>query len=175
MVRIQLRLVHLSQRPSPRHRRRRPQSRLRRGPGWACAAAARQLAVVPTRRTSPTDVPAPPRATATGQATQRRHRIHERYYDPTSENCLMRRGRAGHGGPEPCQEPPERLGRFMDGLDHRLVSGALESTTYEDWVAAGKPCLRQNCGHRHGNHIPSEDMECNECDCLGFVGRSHPC
>jgi hypothetical protein len=47
-------------------------------------------------------------------------------------------------------------------------------TSYEDWVAAGKPCLRQSCGHRHGDHIPSEDMECNECDCLGFVGVAHP-
>jgi hypothetical protein len=44
------------------------------------------------------------------------------------------------------------------------------STTYEGWVAAGKPCLRQNCGHPHGSHIPSEGMECNACSCLGFVG-----
>jgi hypothetical protein len=44
------------------------------------------------------------------------------------------------------------------------------STTYEHWVTAGKPCFRHGCGHRHGNHIPSEGMECNECDCLGFVG-----
>lgn len=58
-------------------------------------------------------------------------------------------------------------------IDHRLVA-APTSTTYENWVAAGKPCLRRNCGHRHGNHIPSEDMECNECDCLGFVGFGHP-
>ncbi|MCW2649878.1 MAG: hypothetical protein JWR32_854 [Mycobacterium sp.] len=48
------------------------------------------------------------------------------------------------------------------------------STTYEDWVAAGKPCLRQSCGHRRGDHIPSEDMECDECDCLAFVGFAHP-
>jgi hypothetical protein len=53
-------------------------------------------------------------------------------------------------------------------LDHRLV-WAPTSTTYEGWVAAGKPCLRRNCGHHHGSHIPSEGMECNECDCLGFV------
>ena len=50
-------------------------------------------------------------------------------------------------------------------MDHR-PAWAPTSTTCENWVAAGKPCLRQNCGHRHGNHIPSEDMECNECDCL---------
>jgi hypothetical protein len=48
------------------------------------------------------------------------------------------------------------------------------STTYESWVAAGKPCLRQNCGHRHCRHIPSEGMECSGCDCLGFVGFAHP-
>jgi len=41
---------------------------------------------------------------------------------------------------------------------------------YEDWVAAGKPCLRQSCEHRHCDHIPSEAMECDACDCLGFVG-----
>jgi hypothetical protein len=58
-------------------------------------------------------------------------------------------------------------------LDHRLVC-APTSTTYEVWVAAGKPCLRRNCGHRHGSHIPSEGMECNECNCLGFVGFAHP-
>jgi hypothetical protein len=57
-------------------------------------------------------------------------------------------------------------------MDHRLI-WAPTSTTYETWVAAGKPCLRQNCGHHHGNHIPSEAMECNECDCLGFVGFAH--
>jgi hypothetical protein len=54
-------------------------------------------------------------------------------------------------------------------MDHPLDWGPT-STTYEGWVAAGKPCLRQNCGHRHGRHIPSEGMECNACDCLGFVG-----
>jgi hypothetical protein len=53
-------------------------------------------------------------------------------------------------------------------MDHRLV-WAPTSTTYESWVAAGKPCLRQTCGHERGNHIPSEGMECSECDCLGFV------
>jgi hypothetical protein len=58
-------------------------------------------------------------------------------------------------------------------MDHRLVC-APTSTTYEGWVAAGKPCLRQNCGHRHGSHIPSEGMECSACDCLGFVGFAHP-
>jgi hypothetical protein len=58
-------------------------------------------------------------------------------------------------------------------LDHRLV-WAPTSTTYEGWGAAGKPCLRQNCGHNYGSHIPSEGMECNECDCLGFVGVAHP-
>ena len=58
-------------------------------------------------------------------------------------------------------------------MDHRLVL-APTSATDENWVAAGKPCLRQNCAHRHCNHIPSEDMECNECDCLGFVGFAHP-
>jgi hypothetical protein len=54
-------------------------------------------------------------------------------------------------------------------MDHRLV-WAPTSTTYESWVAAGKPCLRQNCGHNRGSHIPSEGMECNACSCLGFVG-----
>jgi len=58
-------------------------------------------------------------------------------------------------------------------MDHRL-DWAPTSTTYEGWVAAGKPCFRQNCGHRHGSHIPSEGMECNACDCLGFVGFAHP-
>jgi RNA polymerase sigma-70 factor (ECF subfamily) len=47
------------------------------------------------------------------------------------------------------------------------------STTYEDWVAAGKPCLRQSCGHRHADHIPSEAMECDICDCLRFIGSAH--
>jgi hypothetical protein len=42
--------------------------------------------------------------------------------------------------------------------------------SYEDWVAAGKPCLRRSCGHRHADHIPSEGMECDVCECLGFVG-----
>ena len=57
-------------------------------------------------------------------------------------------------------------------MDHRLV-WATTSTTYESWVAAGKPCLRQSCGHDRGSHIPSEGMECSECDCLGFVGSAH--
>jgi hypothetical protein len=47
------------------------------------------------------------------------------------------------------------------------------STTYEGWVAAGKPCLRRGCGHRYGDHIPSEGMECDACDCPWFVGI-HP-
>jgi hypothetical protein len=46
--------------------------------------------------------------------------------------------------------------------------------TVEDWVAAGKPCMRNSCGHRHCDHIPSEAMECDSCDCLGFVGFAHP-
>lgn len=58
-------------------------------------------------------------------------------------------------------------------MDHQLT-WAPTSTTYEDWVAAGKPCMRQRCGHHRGNHIPSEAMECNACDCLGFVGFAHP-
>lgn len=33
------------------------------------------------------------------------------------------------------------------------------SITYEKWVAAGKPCLRQSRGHPHADHIPSEAME----------------
>jgi RNA polymerase sigma-70 factor (ECF subfamily) len=52
--------------------------------------------------------------------------------------------------------------------------GAPTSTAFDDWVAAGKTCLRQCCGHRHGDHIPSEDMECNECNCVRFVGFAHP-
>ena len=56
-------------------------------------------------------------------------------------------------------------------LDHRLV-WAPTSTTYESWVALGKPCLRQTCGHDRGSHIPSEGMECSECDCLEFVGSA---
>jgi hypothetical protein len=43
------------------------------------------------------------------------------------------------------------------------------SFVYENWVAAGKPCLRQNCGHSRADHIPSEAMECDRCDCLRFV------
>jgi hypothetical protein len=46
--------------------------------------------------------------------------------------------------------------------------------SYEQWVAAGKPCLRQSCGHRHADHIPSEAMECDNCDCLRFVGLTLP-
>jgi hypothetical protein len=47
------------------------------------------------------------------------------------------------------------------------------STTYEGWVAAGKPCLRRGCGHCYGDHIPSEGMECDACDCPWFLGF-HP-
>jgi len=57
-------------------------------------------------------------------------------------------------------------------MDHR-PAWAPTSTTCENWVAAGKPCLRQSCGHDRGSHIPSEGMECSECDCLGFVGSAH--
>ncbi|HXN58019.1 MAG TPA: hypothetical protein VN912_05480, partial [Candidatus Angelobacter sp.] len=57
------------------------------------------------------------------------------------------------------------------GFDGSLAGlGAPMNTTYGDWITAGKPCLRQGCGHRHGDHIPSEDMECSDCDCLGFIG-----
>jgi hypothetical protein len=48
------------------------------------------------------------------------------------------------------------------------------ATTFEDWVAAGKPCTCTSCGHRHCDHIPSEAMECDSCDCLGFVGFARP-
>jgi hypothetical protein len=51
--------------------------------------------------------------------------------------------------------------------------GASMRAGYQDWVAAGTPCLRQSCGHRHCDHIPSEAMECDACDCLGFVGFPH--
>ena len=57
-------------------------------------------------------------------------------------------------------------------LDHRPC-WAPTSTTYESGGALGKPCLRQTCGHDRGSHIPSEGMECSECDCLGFVGPAH--
>jgi hypothetical protein len=46
--------------------------------------------------------------------------------------------------------------------------------TYEKWVAAGKPCLRQSCGHPDADYIPSEAMECDQCDCPRFVGFAHP-
>jgi hypothetical protein len=48
------------------------------------------------------------------------------------------------------------------------------SFAHEKWVAAGRPSLRQSCGHHHGDHIPSEAMECNQCDCLRFVGFADP-
>jgi RNA polymerase sigma factor (sigma-70 family) len=48
------------------------------------------------------------------------------------------------------------------------------SFAHKKWVAAGKPCLRQNCEHPHADHIPSEAMECGRCDCLRFVGLAHP-
>jgi hypothetical protein len=75
--------------------------------------------------------------------------------------------------PEPCLQRPERLGR-LDGLPIPPAGlRAPMSTTYEGWVAAGKPCLRRGCGHRYGDHIPSEGMECDACDCPWFVGI-HP-
>jgi hypothetical protein len=46
--------------------------------------------------------------------------------------------------------------------------------TFEDWVAAGKPCLRKSCRHHQSDHIPSEAMECDLYDCLRFVGFAHP-
>src|SRR5258705_8929102 len=45
---------------------------------------------------------------------------------------------------------------------------------YRKWVAAGKPCLRQSCGHPHAVHIPSGATECDQCDCARFVGLTHP-
>ncbi len=54
------------------------------------------------------------------------------------------------------------------------VSPPADVMTFEDWVAAGKPCMRNSCGHRHCDHIPSEAMECDSCNCLGFVGFAHP-
>ena len=49
------------------------------------------------------------------------------------------------------------------------------SLGFEKWAAAaGKPCLRQSCGHPHADHIPSEAMECNQCDCPRFVGFAQP-
>jgi RNA polymerase sigma-70 factor, ECF subfamily len=59
------------------------------------------------------------------------------------------------------------------GMDHRLVC-APTNTTYEGGAAAGKPCLRQSCGHDHSSHIRSEGMECSKCDCLGFVCFAQP-
>ena len=59
------------------------------------------------------------------------------------------------------------------GMDHRLV-WAPTNTTCDGWTAAGKPCLRQSCGHDHSSHIRSEGMECSKCDCLGFVGFAQP-
>ena len=58
-------------------------------------------------------------------------------------------------------------------MDHRLA-WAPTSIAYESWVAGGMPCLRHDCGHSRGSHIPSEGMECSECDCLGFVGFAPP-
>ena len=43
-------------------------------------------------------------------------------------------------------------------MDHRLV-WATTSTTYESWVAAGKPCLRQTCGHNAATHPSSPGNE----------------
>jgi hypothetical protein len=56
-------------------------------------------------------------------------------------------------------------------MDHRLV-WATTNTPYEGWVAAGKPCLRQNCGHNRGSHIPSEGMECSDATAWGCRLRS---
>ena len=58
-------------------------------------------------------------------------------------------------------------------MGHRPV-GAPTNTTHEGWAAAGKPCLRQGCGHDHSSHIRSEGMECSKCDCLGFIGFAQP-
>jgi hypothetical protein len=58
-------------------------------------------------------------------------------------------------------------------MDQRLVRTPT-STTYAIWGAAGRPCLRQSCGHDRGSHIRSEGMECSECDCLGFVDFANP-
>jgi len=52
-------------------------------------------------------------------------------------------------------------------------SEAPHSVVYEKWVGAGKPCLHQSCGHPHADHIPSEAMECDQCDCLRFVRLAH--
>jgi hypothetical protein len=46
--------------------------------------------------------------------------------------------------------------------------GAPVSFAYEQWVAAGKPCLRQSRGRPHADHIPNEAMDCDQCDCLGL-------
>jgi len=54
------------------------------------------------------------------------------------------------------------------------VDQLADAMTFEDWVAAGKPCMRTSCGHRHCDHIPSEAMECDSCDCLRFVGFAPP-
>jgi hypothetical protein len=48
------------------------------------------------------------------------------------------------------------------------------SVAYEKWVGAGKPCLRQSYAHRNADHIPSEAVECDPCDCLRFVRLTHP-
>jgi hypothetical protein len=49
------------------------------------------------------------------------------------------------------------------------------SLDFEKWAAAaGKPCLRQSCGHPHADHIPNEAMECDRCDCPRFIGFAHP-
>jgi hypothetical protein len=44
----------------------------------------------------------------------------------------------------------------------------------EQWVAVGKPCLSQRCGHPHADHISGEGMECDRCDCPKFVGFARP-
>jgi hypothetical protein len=54
------------------------------------------------------------------------------------------------------------------------VDPLTDTMTFEEWVAAGKPCTRTSCGHCHCDHIPSEAMACDSCDCLGFVGFAPP-
>jgi hypothetical protein len=62
----------------------------------------------------------------------------------------------------------------MVPVDLSLLELAPVSFANEKWVAAGKPCLRQSCGHPHVDHIPGEAIECNQCDCLKFVGLADP-
>jgi hypothetical protein len=48
-------------------------------------------------------------------------------------------------------------------VDAGAAQGSAVSLGYEKWVAAGKPCLRQNCGHSRADHIPSDAMDCDRC------------